>query len=253
MPATADPTPRFRVLLVDDERLIRSGLALILRSADDIEVVATCEGGEAMEAVRRLRPDVVLLDIRMPDIDGLTLLPRILELPGPPHVAMLTTFDHDDYLSRAIALGAGGFLLKDTEPDTLIRSVRALATGAGCLSPSVVRRLHGGLTPDARAQAATEAVARLTPREREVLGYIGQGLSNGEIGARMHFSVATAKDDVSTILGKIDVANRVQAAVIAERAGLLAPDAEQATGNSAHDREPAGNPHRPTTPWGVRP
>lgn len=252
MPATADPTPRFRVLLVDDERLIRSGLALILRSAGDIEVVGTCEGGEAVEAVGRLRPDVVLLDIRMPDIDGLTLLPRILELPDPPHVAMLTTFDHDDYLSRALALGAGGFLLKDTEPDTLIRSVRALATGAGCLSPSVVRRLHGGLTPGPRAQEAVEAVARLTPREREVLGYIGQGLSNGEIGARMHFSVATAKDDVSAVLGKIGVANRVQAAVIAERAGLLDTDAERAAGSSTRVGEPVGNPHPPTTSWRVR-
>ncbi|MFH9726494.1 LuxR C-terminal-related transcriptional regulator [Streptomyces sp. NPDC017254] len=134
------------------------------------------------------------------------------------------TFDNDDYLGRAIALGAGGFLLKDTEPDTLIRSVRALATGAGCLSPSVVRRLHGGLAPGARAQSAARAVARLSPREREVLGRIGRGLSNDAIGARMHFSVATAKNDVSAVLGKIGVANRVQAAVIAERAGLLGAD-----------------------------
>ncbi|MFG2500743.1 response regulator [Streptomyces sp. NPDC048441] len=213
--------PVIRLLVVDDEVLIRSGLTLILGSADDIEVVATCEGAQATAAVQEHRPDVVLLDIRMPDIDGLTVLRRIRALPDPPHVAMLTTFDTDEYLAEALALGAGGFLLKDTEPPVLIRSVRALATGTGCMSPSVMKRL-GGRPPGAAARSAAQAVACLSGRERQALGYLAQGLSNGEIGARMCFSVATTKDAVSAVLAKLGVSNRVQAAVLAERAGLLA-------------------------------
>ncbi|QKW11295.1 response regulator transcription factor [Streptomyces sp. NA04227] len=197
---------------------------MILGSAGDIDVVASCEGGRALAAVRDHRPDVVLLDIRMPDVDGLTLLRRIRRLPEPPEVAMLTTFDTDEYLGEALALGAGGFLLKDTDPDRLIRSVRALATGAGCLSSSVVRRLRdGGPAGAEEPTPSAHAVRRLTGREREVLTHIGHGRSNVEIAARMFFSVATAKDDVSAVLTKLGVANRVQAAVIAERAGLLAP------------------------------
>lgn len=218
---TTESAPAIRLLVVDDEILIRSGLTLILGSEDDIDVVATCEGAQAVAAVQEHRPDVVLLDIRMPDVDGLTVLRRIRALPDPPHVAMLTTFDTDEYLAEALALGAGGFLLKDTAPKTLIRSVRALATGTGCLSPSVVKRL-GGRPPRAGVRSAAEAVAALSGRERQVLAYLGQGLSNGEIGARMSFSVATAKDDVSAVLTKLGVSNRVQAAVLAERAGLLA-------------------------------
>ena len=221
MHPTPESVPRLRLLVVDDEGLIRSGLTMILGSAGDIDVVASCEGAGALAAVEEHRPHVVLLDIRMPDIDGLTLLRLIRALPDPPQVAMLTTFDTDEYLGEALALGAGGFLLKDTDPDTLIRSVRALATGAGCLSPSVVRRLRGDGGHSAETQSAARAVAELSPREREVLAYMGEGLSNAEIGARMYLSVATAKDGVSNVLSKLGVANRVQAAVIAERAGLL--------------------------------
>jgi DNA-binding NarL/FixJ family response regulator len=225
VPPTTDAGPGLRLLVVDDEVLIRSGLTMILGSADDIEVVTSCTGAEALTAVRDQRPDVVLLDIRMPDVDGLTLLRRIRELPQPPQVAMLTTFDTDEYLGEALAAGAGGFLLKDTDPDVLIRSVRALATGAGCMSPSVVRRLRGGDRPSARTLSAARALERLSERERQVLVCIGKGMSNGEIGARMSFSVATAKDDVSAVLTKLGVTNRVQAAVLAERAGLLDEDA----------------------------
>ncbi|WP_455355201.1 response regulator [Streptomyces sp. SYSU K217416] len=224
MPTTPESVPRLRLLVVDDEALIRSGLTMILGSADGIEVVASCEGADALAAVREYRPDVVLMDIRMPDVDGLTLLRHIRALPEPPQVAMLTTFDTDEYLGEALELGAGGFLLKDTAPDMLVRSVRALATGAGCLSSSVVRRLRGGGPPGQEVRSAARAVEGLSERERQVLTYIGQGLSNGEIGARMFFSVATAKDDVSAVLMKLGVANRVQAAVIAERAGLLGTD-----------------------------
>lgn len=224
MPPTTEPLPTLRILVVDDEALMRSGLTMILGSAEDIEVVASCEGAGALAAVREHRPDVVLLDIRMPDIDGLTLLSRIRTLPQPPHVAMLTTFDTDEYLGEALALGARGFLLKDTAPAVLIRSVRALATGTGCLSSSVMKRLGERRPGAAGSAAAVRTVADLSDRERQVLTYLGQGLSNGEIAARMFFAVATAKDDVSTVLTKLGVTNRVQAAVLAERAGLLCTD-----------------------------
>ncbi|MCQ4079563.1 response regulator transcription factor [Streptomyces sp. RB6PN25] len=216
----AEATPRLRVLIVDDEALIRSGLAMILGSAPDITVVATCGGAEAVSAVRETRPHVVLLDVRMPDVDGLTVLRRLRQLSRPPQVAILTTFDTDEYLGEALRLGAAGFLLKDTDPDVLVRSVRAVATGAGCLSSSVVRRLQQHRPPAAATQAA-KAVSELTPREREVLAYVGEGLSNAEIGARMHIGVATVKDYVKAVVSKLGVANRIQAAVLADRVGLV--------------------------------
>ncbi|MEY9876714.1 DNA-binding NarL/FixJ family response regulator [Streptacidiphilus sp. MAP12-33] len=206
-------------MIVDDEALIRSGLAMILGNAPDIDVVGTCSGVEAVAEVRRLQPDVVLLDIRMPDVDGLTLLRRIRDLPAPPYVAMLTTFDTDEYLDQALRLGASGFLLKDTEPDVLARSVRAVATGAGCLSTPVLRRL--GQNRRQADHPAAAAVDTLTERERQVLAFLGRGLSNVEIGARMHLGAATVKDYVSAVLTKLGVTNRIQAAVLAERAGLL--------------------------------
>ncbi|MBC3839911.1 response regulator transcription factor [Streptacidiphilus sp. 4-A2] len=190
---------------------------MILGSADDIEVVETCSGTEALSAVRTLRPHVVLLDIRMPDIDGLTLLRRLRALPDSPYVAMLTTFDTDEYLDQALSMGASGFLLKDTAPEILVNSVRAVATGAGCLSQPVLRRLR-----DSRPRiVGSVAVDSLTARERQVLCHLGQGLSNVEIGARMHLGAATVKDYVSAVLTKLGVANRIQAAVLAERAGLI--------------------------------
>ncbi|WP_370154245.1 response regulator [Streptacidiphilus sp. EB129] len=192
---------------------------MILGTAPDIDVVATCSGVETLAVVRKHRPHVVLLDVRMPDIDGLTVLRRLRELPDAPEVAMLTTFDTDEYLDQALRLGAGGFLLKDTEPDTLARSVRAVATGAGCLSAPVLRRLRSsGRGRDQRAGAALDS---LSERERQVLAHLGQGLSNIEIGARMHLGAATVKDYVSAVLTKLGVANRIQAAVLAERAGLV--------------------------------
>lgn len=213
---TSEPV---RAVIVDDEALIRSGLTMILGSAPDIEVVGACGGSEAVGAVRELGPDVVLLDIRMPDVDGMTLLRRIRALPDAPEVAMLTTFDTDEYLDQALDLGASGFLLKDTAPDALIRSVRAVATGAGCLSEPLLRRLH---RPKRRQQgAATDLLGLLSERERQVLAFVGHGLSNVEIGARLHLGAATVKDYVSAVLTKLGVANRVQAAVLAERAGLV--------------------------------
>jgi len=211
-----------RVIVVDDEALIRSGLAMILGSAPDIDVVTTCSGTEAMSAVRTHRPHVVLLDIRMPDVDGLTLLRRLRTLPDGPYVAMLTTFDTDEYIDQAINLGASGFLLKDTDPEILANSVRAVATGVGCLSTPVLRRLRDGRTRGVGAGGGdSTAVDSLSARERQVLVHLGYGLSNVEIGVRMHLGAATVKDYVSAVLIKLGVANRIQAAVLAERAGLI--------------------------------
>jgi DNA-binding NarL/FixJ family response regulator len=211
-----------RVVVVDDEALVRSGFRLILNAADDIEVVATATGAEAVEAVEREGPDVVLLDIRMPDVDGLTVLRRVRELPEPPVVAMLTTFDADEYILTALRTGAAGFLLKDTEPDQLAQLVRTLAAGGVVLSPKASRAVwqsHPGAAAVDDAEAAR--VGRLSEREREVLVLIAEGLSNADIGARIHLSAGTVKDHVSAILTKLRVGSRVQAALLAQRAGLL--------------------------------
>ncbi|SHI48042.1 two component transcriptional regulator, LuxR family [Streptomyces sp. 3214.6] len=211
-----------RVMVVDDEALVRSGFKLILSAADDIEVVATTAGAEAVATVRRERPDVVLLDIRMPDVDGLTVLRELRALPEPPVVAMLTTFDADEYILTALRSGAAGFLLKDTEPDQLAQLVRTLVAGGVVMSPKASRAVwqsHPGAAADDDIEATR--VGRLTEREREVLVLIAEGLSNAEIGGRLHLSAGTVKDHVSAILTKLRVAGRVQAALLAQRAGLL--------------------------------
>ncbi|MGW1271430.1 response regulator [Streptomyces sp. NPDC002491] len=215
-------------MVVDDEALVRSGFELILSAADDIEVVATATGAAAVDAVRRTGPDVVLLDIRMPDVDGLTVLGRLRALAEPPVVAMLTTFDADEYILTALRSGAAGFLLKDTEPDQLAQLVRTLAAGGVVMSPKAsqaVWQSHPGATAADDEEAAR--VGRLTEREREVLVLIAEGLSNAEIGARVHLSAGTVKDHVSAILTKLRVGGRVQAALLAQRAGLLDADAER--------------------------
>lgn len=211
-----------RVVVVDDEALVRSGFGLILGAADDIEVVATANGSDAFETVRRTRPDVVLLDIRMPDIDGLTVLRKLRMEPNPPVVAMLTTFDADEYILTALNSGAAGFLLKDTEPEQLAHLVRTLAAGGVVLSPKASRTLlrsHPGT--DAALDEDAARVRLLTARERDVLVLVAAGLSNADIGARVHLSTSTIKDHVSAILTKLRVASRVQAALLAQRAGLL--------------------------------
>ncbi|MFE7444366.1 response regulator [Streptomyces chartreusis] len=209
-------------MVVDDEALVRSGFELILSAADDIEVVATTAGAEAVETVRREAPDVVLLDIRMPDVDGLTVLGRLRALAEPPVVAMLTTFDADEYILTALRSGAAGFLLKDTEPDQLAQLVRTLAAGGVVMSPKASRAVwqsHPGAAALGDEDAAR--VGRLTDREREVLVLIAEGLSNADIGTRIHLSAGTVKDHVSAILTKLRVGGRVQAALLAQRAGLL--------------------------------
>jgi DNA-binding NarL/FixJ family response regulator len=211
-----------RVAVVDDEALVRSGFELILGVSEDIEVVATASGGDAVATIRRVRPDVVLLDIRMPDVDGLTVLRELRTLPDAPVVAMLTTFDADEYILTALQSGAAGFLLKDTEPEQLAHLVRTLAAGGVVLSPQASRTLlHSH--PGTRTAVDEEAgrVRLLTARERDVLVLVAAGLSNADIGLRIHLGAGTVKDHVSAILTKLRVASRVQAALLAQRAGLL--------------------------------
>ncbi|MEV0261665.1 response regulator transcription factor [Streptomyces sp. NPDC050617] len=210
-----------RVAVVDDEQLVRSGLRMILGTAPDIEVVADCGGGAAVETVLGRAPDVVLLDIQMPDVDGLTVLRRLRAERRPPVVAMLTTFDADEYLTAALRAGASGFLLKDTDPEQLVRSVRTLAAGGSVLDPGVTRAVIGGYLAAGAEHRAAEAVRGLTPREREVLTHVGAGLSNARVAERMGLAPSTVKDHVRAVLGKLGGLNRVQAAIVADRAGLV--------------------------------
>ncbi|KAA2252145.1 response regulator transcription factor [Solihabitans fulvus] len=213
-----------KVMLADDEDLVRSGLRMILSSADDIEVVAECDDGHLVaDLARQHRPHVVLLDIRMRSADGLVALRRLRTLPDPPRVAMLTTFDVDEYVSEALRLGASGFMLKDTEPEQLVRAVRDLARGGAVLDPGVAARVLAAVADGERAaEPARRLLASLSDREREVLTLIGQGMSNAEIGGSLHLSEATVKGYVSSVLGKIGAVNRVQAALVAYRGGLIA-------------------------------
>ncbi|GGW11555.1 DNA-binding response regulator [Streptomyces capoamus] len=210
-----------RVLVVDDEALIRTGFQRILAAADGIEVVGAVSGAEALRTVREQHPDVVLLDIRMPDVDGLTVLGDIRRLPDPPVVAMLTTFDMDEYVETALRSGAAGFLLKDTDPEALPPAVQSLARGGTVLSPKVTRTVVDGYLSAGPQERSSKALQRLTGREREVLVLIAEGLSNADIATRMHLSTGTVKDHVSAILTKLEVSGRVQAALFAQRAGLL--------------------------------
>jgi len=210
-----------RVAVVDDEALVRSGLSMILAVPDDMEVVVSCDGVAAVEEIARQRPKVVLLDIRMPEVDGLAVLAGVLAQPNPPAVAMLTTFAADDQVAAALRAGAVGFLLKDTEPEQLIHAVRVLATGGSVLSPVVTRTVIGGYVAGSVDPDISELVSSMTDREREVLALVGEGLSNLEISQRLFLSVGTVKEYVSAILTKLGAANRVRAAVLAHRAGLV--------------------------------
>jgi DNA-binding NarL/FixJ family response regulator len=220
-----------RVMIVDDEALVRSGLRLILSSAGDIEVVATCEGVHAVEEVRRHQPDVLLLDLRMPQVDGLTVLRQLAEWPLHPAVAMLTTFDSDEFIAQALSGGAAGFLLKDTEPDQLLTAVRTLAAGGSVLSPAVTRTVINGYIDGSAHPADVARIKAMSQREREVLRLIGLGLSNADIGRHMHLSTATVKDYVSAVLVRLGVANRVQAAIVAHEVGIPAAVQAESGGN----------------------
>ncbi|GGY06962.1 response regulator [Streptomyces hiroshimensis] len=238
-----------RVLIVDDEELFRTGLRMVLHTADDITVVGECTATEAPAAIAESAPDVVLLDIRMPDRDGLAVLEDVKGRPGAPSVLMLTSFDSDAYVARALQAGADGFLLKDSDPAYLARAVRAAAAGGSALSPSVARSVVEGYVssltgerergreggkaetpaPQPAVADADERVAQLTPREREVLALLGAGLSNREIATELHLSPGTVKEHVSTVLAKLGTDNRVRAAVIAWQSGLVGSAADLAS------------------------
>jgi DNA-binding NarL/FixJ family response regulator len=212
-----------RVLLADDEAMVRAGVRAILATDDGIEVVAeAADGRAAVELVRAHRPDVVLLDIRMPGLDGLRAAEEIAAAAPATSVIILTTFGQDDYIGRALGGGAAGFLLKASDPRELIAAVHAVAGGAAFLSPAVARRVIDGYSDAGRERAAQarRRVEALTDRERDVLALLGAGHSNAEIARTLHLVEGTVKAHVSSILIKLDARNRVQAAVLAYQAGL---------------------------------
>jgi DNA-binding NarL/FixJ family response regulator len=218
------PNPMLGVLLVDDDPLVRAGLRTILSAADDLRVVGEAgDGSGAITAVAEHRPDVVLMDVRMPGLNGIDATGRITVLRDPPKVIVLTTFHLDEYVFAALRAGASGFLLKDTPPTDIIRAVRLVAAGEAMLSPSVTRTLieRFGADPTApRRMAAEQAMRGLTEREREVAAEVAQGRPNAEIAARLYMSEATVKSHVSRVMAKLGAANRVQVAITARDADL---------------------------------
>lgn len=214
-----------RVLVVDDDALVRSALGLMLGGRTDVTVVGEAsDGDEAVAAVRSLLPDVVLMDVRMPRINGIEATRRIREQPHAPHIIVLTTFDTDDHVLDALAAGADGFLVKDTSPADLIEAIKTVASGETMLSPSVASTVVAHMRQSGVRPAQVEATARLDPltsREREVALAIGRGLSNAEIAAELFMSVATTKTHVTRVLDKTGANNRVQVAIFVHEAGLL--------------------------------
>jgi len=212
-----------RVLVVDDDALVRAGLSMLLAGADDIAIVGeAADGSEVADAVAEHAPDVVLMDIRMPGMDGLAATELLRARDDAPEVIVLTTFEADDYVLRALRAGAGGFLLKDTPPAEIVRAVRTVAAGEPTLSPAITRRLIGHVTEseeDERRRNARAQLDRLTDREREVAIAVGLGKSNAEISRELYMSVATVKAHVSRVLEKLGLNNRVQIALLAHDAG----------------------------------
>lgn len=221
-----DPArPRTSVVVVDDQELVRIGFRLILERAGLAVLGEAADGIEAVEVVGDLRPDVVLMDIRMPRLDGVEATRRIGALPPPvPRVLVLTTFDLDEYVYEAVRAGASGFLLKDVSPDDLVHAVRVVARGESMLAPALITRLLDRFTARPRAGARSTALAGLTERETVVVRLVAQGLSNAEIGERLSLSEATVKTYVSRLLSKLQLRDRLQIAVWAYRSGLVRAD-----------------------------
>ncbi|MGW6566346.1 response regulator [Streptomyces sp. NPDC054975] len=217
-----------RLLIVDDDPLVRAGLTLMLGGADDIDIVGEgTDGRDVPDLVARLAPDVVLMDIRMPYVDGLTATERLRARPDAPQVVVLTTFHADEQVLRALRAGAAGFVLKDTPPAEIVASVRRVASGDPVLSPAITRQLMthvAGHQEQPRRATAGGRLAELAEREREVAIAVGRGQSNAEIAAALYLSVPTVKTHVSRILAKLGLNNRVQIALLVHDAGLLDED-----------------------------
>ena len=214
-----------RLLITDDDPLVRAGLALILGGSADVDVIGEAGNGrEAVDRVASEQVDVVLMDIRMPVMDGIEATTAIVALDDPPKVIVLTTFDADDFVVRALASGASGFLLKDTPPADIVAAVRKVHIGEPILSPTITANLIRQVTdgaPDGRTDTALQSIARLTERERDVAIAVGRGASNAEVAAALHMSVATVKAHISHIFTKLDATNRVQVAICMHDAGLI--------------------------------
>jgi DNA-binding NarL/FixJ family response regulator len=212
-----------RVLLADDQELVRAGFRMILETQANIQVVGeAADGVEAVAATRRLRPEVVLMDIRMPNLDGLEATKQIVAAGSGSRVVILTTFDLDEYVYQALAAGASGFLLKNAPPEQLISAVHVVAAGDGLLAPSITRRVIEQFTRLPRP-GVTDTLVGLTAREREVLQLVARGLSNAEIAAQLVVSDATVKSHVAHLLAKLQLRDRVQAVVLAYESGLVRP------------------------------
>jgi DNA-binding NarL/FixJ family response regulator len=223
--SSGETTRPIRVLIVDDDALVRAGLTLMLDGVADLRVVGeAADGTEVAAAVDRLAPDVVLMDIRMPRLDGIAATQQLRGRPRPPEIIVLTTFDADEFVLRAVRAGASGFLLKDTPPADIVRAVRLVAAGEAMLSPGVTRRLLTHVADPAfggRQTRAKQLLERLSEREREVALAIGEGKSNAEISTDLFMSVATVKAHVSRLLRKLESTNRVQIALLAHDAGWV--------------------------------
>jgi DNA-binding NarL/FixJ family response regulator len=212
------------VLVVDDEALIRAGFRVLVESAPDLTVVGEAANGvQAVQAVRAHRPDVVIIDVRMPGMDGLEATRRIVQLSQPTRVLVVTTFDHDEYIFEALRAGASGFILKDTRPEHLLEAIRVVAAGEALLAPTITRRLISEfVSRDALVRRPVPAtLATLTDREREVLVQVATGRTNAELADHLHISRATAKTHVSSLLAKLRVRDRVQLVVLAYESGIV--------------------------------
>ena len=222
-PDTGADGDAIRVLIVDDDPLVRAGLTMMLGGASGIEVVGEArDGSEVLGALDRHRADVVLMDLRMPKVDGIAAMELVRAQPQPPAVLVLTTFDTDDQVLRALRRGAAGFLVKDTPPVEIVRAIELVAGGESMLSPTVTRRLidrlAGDVDADVRHSEAAAMLGGLSPRDREIAAAIAQGKSNAAIAADLHLSVATIKSHVSAMLAKLQLDNRVQIALLVQDA-----------------------------------
>lgn len=216
-----------RVVLCDDQTLVRAGLRLVVESCDDLQVVGeAADGAEVLRVATDTAPDVVLMDIRMPMMDGLTATRHLMGLEQPPRVVILTTYDLDQYVFEALEAGASGFLLKHAPPEELLFGIRAAASGDGLLSPSITRRLVAQFAAR-RAGASSVDLDRLTTREREVLGLVAGGLSNAEIAGQLYVGESTVKTHVSHMMTKLNLRDRVHVVIYAYETGLLGPRSSQ--------------------------